>query len=189
MYYAALHRKKQQLNPAICATRPRLSAQAAHVFGRRHARDGAELTGKVLLAGKAELFCDLAHGQRSAAQQELAFLDPDLCDIRPRRDTELRAEQAVQICRADVRLVGKRLQAELFPGPRGDELDKAVDDAALGVAGRGQGLRGVGGRLPDRAADRPAAASEGSPRSRMRSSPRRAPPASAGQARSAGPLS
>lgn len=22
MYYAALHRKKQQLNPAICATRP-----------------------------------------------------------------------------------------------------------------------------------------------------------------------
>ena len=54
----------------------------------------------------------------------------------------------MQICRADVRLVGKRLQAELFPGPRGDELDKAVDDAALGVAGRGQGLRGVGGRLP-----------------------------------------
>ena len=74
MYYAALHRKKQQLNPAICATRPRLSAQAAHVFGRRHARDGAELTGKVLLAGKVELFCDLAHGQRSAAQQELDLL-------------------------------------------------------------------------------------------------------------------
>lgn len=159
MYYAALHRKKQQLNPAICATRPRLSAQTAHVFGRRHTRDGAELTGKVLLAGKAELFCDLAHGQRSAAQQELAFLDPDLCDIRPRRDTELRAEQAVQICRADVRLVGKRLQAELFPGPRGDELDKAVDDAALGVAGRGQGLRGVGGRLPVQTAQRSASSS------------------------------
>ena len=152
MYYAALHRKKQQLNPAICATRPRLSAQAAHVFGRRHARDGAELTGKVLLAGKAELFCDLAHGQRSAAQQELAFLDPDLCDIRPRRDTELRAEQAVQICRADVRLVGKRLQAELFPGPRGDELDKAVDDAALGfassVSSRSLAKRGPWGTAP-----------------------------------------
>ena len=34
----------------------------------------------------------------------------------------------MQICRADVRLVGKRLQAELFPSPHGDELDKAVDD-------------------------------------------------------------
>ena len=137
MYYAALHRKKQQLNPVICATRPRLSAQAAHIFGRRHARDGAELTGKVLLAGKAELFCDLAHGQRSAAQQELAFLDPDLCDIRPRRDTELRAEQAVQICRADVRLVGKRLQAELFPAEMSWTRRSTMRRSVWLVAGRG----------------------------------------------------
>ena len=101
MYYAALHRKKQQLNPAICATRPRLSAQAAHVFGRRHARDGAELTGKVLLAGKAELFCDLAHGQRSAAQQELAFLDPELVDIIGERLSQLPVKQLGKIRTAD----------------------------------------------------------------------------------------
>ena len=66
-----------------------LSAQTAHIFRRRHACNGAELAGKVLLAGKAELLRDLAHGHHPAAQQELALLRADLCDIRARRHAEL----------------------------------------------------------------------------------------------------
>ena len=79
-----------------------ISTQCPDIFRGRHPSHGAELTGKLLLAGKSELLCDLTHGQRTVAQEQLALLNPDLRQIDARRHAKLRAENPVQIGRANV---------------------------------------------------------------------------------------
>ena len=117
------------------------SAQRPDIFRRRHTGNGVELPGKLLLAGKTELFCNFPHRQRTFPQEQLALLHPDLCQIGSRRHAKLRAENPVQIGRADVRRVCELLQRNFLPRMGRDHLNQMVCDSLLRVAGCGKRLR------------------------------------------------